>query len=625
MSKVGQKFSIMFLLSIAAAALIVVGRLGLGVLLPTWFTLPMVWLPEDLWDGLLYETLAEVVDSIPGLGLCAVMLAFSFWLRPDELPVGSSKGIPASAALVSISLLAILTAGIVALLVLFVQPWLGAKTDAISFRQVQARQLESAYLDLKKAGLTTSDPLDVEARLSLIQRLGTLRPKQNSYAGSERLDYDFELQIIKTHLDMEEFFRLRLLPGVEKAFSETEATVADLLTRSRAELEGGANDAEFQANLYAYTAYRRMLSSIDHGLKVSEEDWAQVRELIDASWSKIRERTLLTDERLKASYFFRKGKSLGDYNFQNYIEAYYGFQELHAEDPNDAEVDRYWKLSLEALRDSVLFRQEMDVLFHVPGSENLVFLNSSVPREVVRIGKLLDTAHGVYVKDFEFFRFSVAGKPLLHWKAPYGRWSDKGVEFQVWEKDKAMPDFPQVFIETPENLYDTTSGEPMQVDDLASPPRFVPNLTVRDLQVISANQPGPQTLETWGLLTEGQTIAALGYTSIPLQSEFVSRLVSPLGYFAVFLLVFAFSWHFRAKESRKRWWFMFPILPFVINFVLEFLVWSGRLVAGGLVDVFPLTTAALILFSVLIFMSIIGLVVVYNQLNVATKRFRERR
>jgi hypothetical protein len=165
----------------------------------------------------------------------------------------------------------------------------------------------------------------------------------------------------------------------------------------------------------------------------------------------------------------------------------------------------------------------------------------------------------------------------------------------------------------------------MQDDDLASPPRFVPNLTVRDLQVISANQPGPQTLETWGLLTEGQTIAALGYTSIPLQSEFVSRLVSPLGYFAVFLLVFAFSWHFRAKESRKRWWFMFPILPFVINFVLEFLVWSGRLVAGGLVDVFPLTTAALILFSVLIFMSIIGLVVVYNQLNVATQRFRERR
>jgi len=625
MSKIGQKFSIMFLLSIAAVGLIIFGRLGLGVLLPSWFTLPLVWLPEDLWDGLLYESLAELVDSMPGLGLCAVMLAFSFWLRTDELPVGTSNGIPSSAALVSVSLLAIVTAGIVAVLVMFAQPWLGAMTDSIRFRQVQARQLESAYLDLKKAGLTTSDPLDVEARLSLIQRLGTLRPKQNTYAGSERMDYDFELQIIKTHLDMEEFFRLRLLPGVEKAFAESQATVTDLLTRSRAQLEGGAKDAEFQANLYAYSAYRRMLSSIDHGLSVSEEEWAQARELIDASWSRIRERTLLTDERLKASYFFRKGKSLGDYNFQNYLEAYYGFQELHEEDPNDAEVDRYWKLSLAALRDFVLFRQEMAVLFHVPGSENLVFVNSSVPREVIRIGKLLDTSQGVYVKDFEFFRFSISGKPLLHWKAPYGRWSDRGVNFQVWEKDKAVPDFPQVFVETPDNLYDPSSGEPMQDDsDLAKPPVFVPNLSVRDLQVISAHQPGPQTLGTWALLTEGQSIAALGYTPIPLQSEFVSRLVSPLGYFAVFLLVFAFSWHFRAHESRKRWWLMFPILPSVISFVLEFLVWSGRLVVGGLLTLVPLSTAALILVAMLIFLSVVGLVMVYNQLNHATQSFTGR-
>jgi hypothetical protein len=520
---------------------------------------------------------------------------------------------------VRFSVLAIAAAGVLSLLVLFAQPWLQAKTASIQFRQVQAHELEDAYLDLKKAGLAYSQVLDLEARLSLIQRLGTLRPHQNAYAGSERLDYDFELQIIKTHVDMEEFFRLRLLPGVETTFSQSEASPEELLMRARQVLEAGGNDAEFQANLYAYAAYRRLMLALDKGSKVPEDQLALAKELIDTSWTRIHDRTLLSDERLKASYFFRKGKSLGDYNFQNYLEAYYGFLELHVEDPNDAEVTRYWALSQEAVRTKVLFRQEMDVLFRVPGSANLVFLNRTSPREVIRIGKLLDTSQGVYVKDFEFFRYSEQGVPLLHWKAPYGQWGPKGVEFQIWEKDQAVPDFPQVFLETPDNPYDPTNSEvSSDTADLASPPVFLPSLTVRDLQVISTQQPQPQTLGTWTLLTQGQSIAALGYTPIPLQTEFIARLLAPFAYLVVFLFVFAIAWHFRARETGKSWWLLFPLLPFVSHFVLDFLIWVGKLAVGGLVVTLPLLTASLVFGGALLVATAVGLVVVYGQLNDAT-------
>ncbi|MEI8095259.1 MAG: hypothetical protein WCG80_13705 [Spirochaetales bacterium] len=616
MTKMGQKFVLMLLILLGVAAVLIYARLAIGIFVPSLYTLPLLWLPEDLFDGLLYEGSLELVNTIPALGVTALLLTYSFWLRPEELPVGSARGIPASQALVRFSVLSIAAAGVLALLVLFAQPWLQAKTDEIRFRQVQAGQLEDAYLELKKAGLTYSDPLDLEARLSLIQRLGTLRPEQNAYAGNERFQYDFELQIIKTHIDMDEFFRLRLLPGVEKAFAENEATVEDLLRNAETALASRTSDAEFQANLYAYAAFRRMMVALDRGQTVPAEQLSLAKQIVDESWIRIRERTLLVDERLKASYFFRKGKSLGDYNFQNYLEAYYGFQELHAEDPNDAEVTRYWELSLAAVRGTVFFRQELDVLFRVPGSENLVFLNRVAPREVVKIGKLLDTSQGVYVKDLEFFRFSATGEPLLHWRAPYGEWTDKGISFRIWEKDKAVPDFPQVFVETPDNPYDRANSEVASgSSDLAMPPVFVPSLSVRDLQVISSHDPGPQTLGTWALLTQGQSIAALGYSALPLQTEFVARLLAPFGYFVLFLFVFAIAWHFRALGAGRSWWLLFPLLPLVAQFGLEFLVWWTRLIIGGAITNLSLPWAFATLGTALLVAAVVGLLAAYRQLN----------
>jgi len=551
--------------------------------------------------------LLELVTYLPSLGLSSVLLTFSFWLRPEELPQGFSRGVPAAQSLVRFSVLAVVCSGLFSLLVLFAQPWLQVRIDELSFRQVQARQLEDAYLDLKKANLAYGDASALEARSSLIKRLGTLRPTQNTYAGLERLDYDFELQIIKTHMDMEEFFRLRLLPGTATVMLDNQTTVELLLERAQEALDSPAEDAEFQANLLAYTAFRRLMNALDHGSTIDETALARARTLVDESWLRIRERTLLSDERLKASYFFRKGKSLGDYNFQNYLEAYYGFQELQAEDPTDTEVARYRDLSLEAVRETVLFRQEMDVLFHVPGCSNLVFLNRASPREVIRIGQMLDTSQGVFVKDFEFIRYTDSGEVLLHWLAPYGAWTSRGIDFRIWEKDKPVPDFPLVLSETAENPYDPANS--------AEPPLFLPRLTVRDVQVISARGVSPQTLGTWDLLTQGESIEMLGYSSLPLQTEFVARLASPFAYFVLFVLVFALAWHFRARTSGKSWWLMFPLLPIVSEVLLQILIWMGRLAVGGLVEFLPLETAAATAGGVLAVGSIAALVLAYGQLR----------
>lgn len=554
------------------------------------------WLPEDALSGGTYQFLSDLLLWFPALAFSALLLTCSYWLRPSELPRGETQ------ALVRFSGLAIAVSVAFALLALMVQPWIGARLDDLSFRWKQTRQLEDAYFRLKDLGPDRQTNTDMEARLALIRRLGVLRPLQGQRAGQERMDYDFELAILKAHFDLDEFFRLRTVSAPTAAMDTGAATVDELLNQAEAALTNPTQEGEYQANLWGLTAYRRLMNSVDHGSTPDTRLLARAQAVVEQSWQRIYQKTLAADERLKASYFFRKGKSLGDYQFQNYLEAYYGFQELHQENPEDKEVAQHWELARQKLSDQVLFRQDMDVLFEVPGSENLVFLNRLSPPELVRIGKLLNTSQGVFVKDFEFLRFDSRGQVLLHWTAPYGRWGQSGIDFRVWDRDEPKPWFPVVLTQVP--------GDEFNPQGSVDPPKFVPRVTVRDLEVVGAQQPRPQTLGTWDLLVHGRAIEALGYNARLFQTEFVVRLASPFGFFVVFLLIFALAWRTRAHEPGRTWWFLMPLLPLVAEFLVQTAAWASRLAVGGLLAGFGLETTTVVLGVGFLLASVAGLVLI---------------
>ena len=564
-----------------------------------------LWLPEDLLGGLGLQFCSDVLDWLPALGLSALLLTCSYWLQPNELPRGETEALSRS------SFLASMTAVLFAVVALLGQPWIRAQLDDLAFRYKQTQQLEDTFLAIKKKGVEHQTPSDLDAMLNLLKRLGQLRPLQSQQKVDEkllerpdqeryvgmRLDYDFQLQILKARMDLADFFALRVLPGVEDRVDETKDTVEELLAEAEKALK--ADDEEFQANLWGYAAYRQLLNAADQGKAPDPALMDRARAVVDASWESIYKKTLDSDERKRASYFFRKGKSLGDFQFQNYLEAYYGFLELHHENPDDAEVSQHQSLARDKLNGQVLFAQDMDVLFAVPGSENLVFLNNGSPREIVRIGKLLNTSQGVYLKDFEFLRTNERGEVLLHWTAPYGRW-DNDIDFRVWDKEKPESRFPVVLAETPGNEYNPLNS--------VDPPRFKPRVTVRDLELISARQLRPQTLGTADLLTHGNAIEALGYNSRLFQTEFVVRLASPLGYFVAMLLMFALGWTNRAHEGSRTWWLLIPVLPLIVEFALETTAWAARLIVGGLLASTELWTTVIALAAVFVAASVAGIV-----------------
>lgn len=596
MSRIGRRFSAIFgVLAGLAAAIVVLGLVGrwLG---PQFFGPLPSWLPEDFWFGLGYQFAAELLNWLPALAFSALMLTCSYLLRPEDLPKKERQ------ILIRFAILATVVTVLFSVSELLAQPWVGARLDDLAFRWNQTRQLEDRYLAIKGLGPDRETTADMDARMSLIKRLGLLRPTQGQLASKERMDYDFELAILKAHAELDEFFKLRTVRGAVPLGDETRVTVDELLARAEAALADQTMDREYQANLWGVLAYRRMMNSADQGKSINQRDLNRARLVVDLSWDRIYQKTLAANERLKASYFFRKGKSLGDFQFQNYLEAYYGFQELHRENPHDQEVTQHWELSRQKLAGHVLFQQEMDVLFAVPGSENLVFLNRESPTEVVRIGRLLNTSQGVFVKDVEFLRFDPKGQVLLHWTAPFGRWEDDGIDFRVWDKEAPKPAFPVILQET--------TGNEFNPEGAVDPPKFVPRVSVQALEVVNSTQPRPQTLGTVDLLIHGQSIEALGYNSRLFQTEFVVRLLAPFGFFVVFWFVLALAWTNRAHEPGRTWWFLVPLLPLVAEFVVETAGWASRLGVGGLLATTGLEITGLTLGVAFLGLSAAGVILV---------------
>jgi len=576
MSSMGQRFFAGFGLLAGLATLFFTLQLLGQWLFPGVFGALPPWLPEDHLTGLGLSLLERLASWLPALAFSALLLTFSFWLRSADLPEGDS------APLVRFSLLAIGASVLFALVSLLGQPWVDAQLDALGFRQHQARNLEDAYLKLKAAtpGTRAETRASFDARMALVKRLVLLRPDQAKQTEGERFDYDFELQILKAHFELDDYIRLRTLPESAAAPEESGTTIEELLVRGEEALADEASGREYQANLWGYQAYRRLMNAVDQGKAVDNRDRERAKAVVETSWERIYARTLAEDERLKASYFFRKGKSLGDYQFQNFLEAYYGFRELHEENPSDAEAGRYFELSQAKVAERILFRQDMEVLFAVPGLKNLVFRHRDNPLEIVRIGRLLDTSQGVYVRDFELLRLSPYGEVLLHWKAPYGRWGADGVDFHVWDLEKPQPYFPVVLQAAPNQDFEPEAA--------VDPPKFQPRVSVRDLEVVNADQPRPQTLGTMDLLLHGRAIETLGYNSGLFQTEFLLRLGTPFGFFLAFLFLFVLAWSARVHEPGRTWWFLVPALPLVMQFLSDSVLWLSKLGLGTMVALWGL-------------------------------------
>ena len=580
---------------------------------------PLSTLPEDAFLTALVVLMNGLSQAFSWLFLSALMLTFA--LNPEA----SSPLTSPARLLSSVSLISILGAAFLAVLTLLAHPLIEDYLQTEAYKIHQTQVLEHAFTELKNHENQIQDHQQrqrvTEEEATILQRLITLRPHQRFYSAQSPFDYDFEYQIVRSHLEMEKFFNLRLLPGVDIPRPEDRLSVTALLAKAQQLLKAPLYSRDnFELNHLAYECFIQLINAENQGLTISPAQLREAENLIDLSWRGMRDQTLSADERLKASYFFRKGKSLGDYQFQNYLEAYYGFQELHKEDPRDKEVARYEALCLTKLQGKIHFARDLKLLFMLPGYSNISFRNPAPPLpptenaiELVHIGKLLETPQGAFVKDFEILRYSPNGKVLLHWIAPFGEWIGQNIVFNVWHKSHPSEVFPEVLTQTP--------GNRLFQSDQSLPP-YPLGVSATDIVFLLQNSV-PQSWKTVNLLTDDQGLALMGESPLPWQTEFLFRLISPLAFLALCFVGFWLAWRFQAPQQGKRpwiWWVLLVILPFGTQGVVETSAWLAKLVTAKAISVTGLWGAGVLLAS-LSLVAVVGLITVsWLQLQPRSKK-----
>jgi hypothetical protein len=593
----------------------------IGLFWPGMGQLQIVALPEDALLVWLAHFLLEMAQAFPAIFLSSIVLAFSFVLKPTDFPM-ENRSLPEAKTLSQISLLLILGSSFLAFLVLFTEPVVKDFLAQASYKVKQTAALEQAFIRIRKADSQARDPEEKlvygQEESALLQRLLILRPKARFFIESSPFDYEFEYQIIRSHIELEKFFDLRLLPKAQELQAGDDRPVTEMIQSAEKLADVPVFERnDYQINHLAYQALLRMINGENQGLPFNAELLQKAKDLITLSWQDVSEKTLSSSERLRASYFFRKGKSLGDYQFKNYLEAYYGFQELHRENPQDAEVARYEGLALEHVKETVLFAEDMDVLFQVPGWDNIAFRNPSpdLPMqdtdtvELVHIGRLLDTTQGTFVKDFEVLRYRKDGTVLLHWTAPYGKWVDGEVYFNVWHKNRPDPLYPKIDLQTNGNhLYKT--GE-------LTPPPYHLEIRVDDLAFLAQNEL-PEDLGTFDLMSHAADLKSLGVDPLPWQTEFVFRFLSPLAFLALSFATVFIAWLLRSSATGKMPWIwrsLVIILPAILGGVVEVASWIMRLLTSGLLSKFGFVLAFASLTSAVVALMVIFLVATWIELS----------
>ena len=128
MSNVGRRFlfvlGVLVGLATLVLALIVLGRW----LVPSFLGPLPPWLPEDHLSGMGFLLVADLLLWLPALIFSSLVLTFSYWLKPEELPKGRTQ------ALIRFSLLAIVSTAVFAFLTLLGQPWVDSRLDNLLYR-----------------------------------------------------------------------------------------------------------------------------------------------------------------------------------------------------------------------------------------------------------------------------------------------------------------------------------------------------------------------------------------------------------------------------------------------------------------------------------------------------------
>lgn len=217
------------------------------------------------------------------------------------------------------------------------------------------------------------------------------------------------------------------------------------------------------------------------------------------------------------------------------IEAYYLLVSLDQMYPRDIDVDRYLSIASDLVQDQAVFRDEVEQALIRPGVLDVVFVNRSDAErtELVAIGKLVQTASGIYAQQVDAIEFTSSGRTTYQVTSRYAKLVDGHFVFTIVDRG-----LQERIVEPQVTVGQATRQNPGLLELRPQP---------GELSLIAELSRNPEAATLASLLEGPDLLEQYGVLTTPLRVELLLRFVAPVSFVAFTIFAIGLGWRFRSK------------------------------------------------------------------------------
>ncbi len=346
--------------------------------------------------------------------------------------------------------------------------------------------------------------------------------------------------------------------------SKTEESISSLRDMNAYELLEKAREYYEREDYYSAHYYATLARRMDSTDLESRRIAAKALEKIDSL-----EPT--GSDKQASELYRRKREGYEAFNSGNYITAYYIFNELQQDYPNDPDIISYLSKSKGEIAQVSFYLDEAEKIDPLPGVEKILFRNyrDDGSQEIVYIGKMVETDEGIFFKNIEAIQFQPGGKVIYHLYAPHGKLIEDHEDYinmaGIHRLNKDLRESPVYY----------AGFRHSELDNLLTLRVGAENLGNFRVGVQTAKQMSLDDL--WQIRKD---IRKYGYIEEHLDREIIVRILYPFSFLILSLLSVSIGWNYRTRHLTRTPLFSFlfiPIFPLIIT-MLTSLFLSAQLV-----------------------------------------------
>ncbi len=295
------------------------------------------------------------------------------------------------------------------------------------------------------------------------------------------------------------------------------------------------------------------------------------------AWNKIASLEPSSREMQEFSRFHRKQDGYNAMVSGDWIRAYYIFQDLMKETPNDQELQIFFAMTKEGVEKIAFFQDEMNTdigELQIGAIFSLPALKTGAPppgRIVIRMNTLSTFSDFSYTTGIEIIAFNSSGNLAYRMEAPYGKIIPLNIDIDDGAAGRSIRQSVLLMNVLDRNDKNSEWKPVWSGPERTNNTQIIMDVSYDDFLLLSNARRGLDGLSVQNLFQGISRLGSYGYIPEIFEAEILDRFAEPIVFLPMAILAIIIGWRFRAiKRTRYMIIPMIGILPVVFNGVVAF-------------------------------------------------------